>query len=148
MVGYMAVAGILAYFTFNMARLQLLAQISYYGIIQLAVPLFLGIFWRGGNKFGAIAGMLTGFPLAVVLTWKFNDDIRSLGSLTAGVVALAVNLFFFLVVSAVTGQTEEDKARVSRLFDEARGGARVVPVPASSQIPVLTADAQLEAPIK
>ena len=59
MIMYMAVAGVLAYLLFNMSRLQLLAQMSYYGIIQLAVPLFLGIFWRRGNKYAALAGMVS-----------------------------------------------------------------------------------------
>ncbi|EPN50744.1 sodium:solute symporter family protein, partial [Pseudomonas syringae pv. actinidiae ICMP 18807] len=50
MVVFIAAASLLAYLTFDYARLQLLAQISYQGIIQLAVPLFFGVFSRRGNK--------------------------------------------------------------------------------------------------
>ncbi|MFH7489421.1 sodium:solute symporter family transporter, partial [Pseudomonas syringae group genomosp. 7] len=60
MVILIAAASLLAYLTFDYARLQLLAQISFQGIIQLAVPLFFGVFSLRGNKQGAIAGMLVG----------------------------------------------------------------------------------------
>jgi Na+/proline symporter len=147
MVIYMLIAGVLSYVTFDMSRLQLLAQMSYYAIIQLAVPLFLGIFWRGGNKFGAIAGMLSGFSLAIILTLKWDDDIPFLASVTAGVVALAVNLVVFLVVSALTGQSAEETDRVTRLFNEARRSLKET-APAASPVPVMTNEALAETPVK
>ncbi|WFR72858.1 hypothetical protein P9209_02845 [Prescottella defluvii] len=119
MIVFMAAAALVAYLTFDMARLQLLAQISYQGIVQLAVPLFLGIFWRGGNKYGAVAGMSVGFLTAVALTWFYPDDIAGLGSLTGGVVALALNLVVYLVVSAMTGISDDERSRVDALFVEA-----------------------------
>jgi Na+/proline symporter len=119
MAGYMAVCAVLAYATFNLARLQLLAQMSYYLIIQLSIPLFLGLFTKFGNKWGAVFGMISGSLVAIVLTTKWIDDIPALGSLTAGVVGLIVNFVVFVIVSAVTGQTEEDKKRVDNLFLEA-----------------------------
>jgi Na+/proline symporter len=148
MIVYMAVAGVLAYLLFNISRLQLLAQMSYYGIIQLSVPLLLGIFWRRGNKYGALAGMCTGFPLALALGWWRNDDIRGLGSLTAGMVGLGANLLVYLVVTALTGQSVEEKARVAQLFEETRvvSGTRGAPV--AQPVPVLTAEALGEAPAK
>jgi Na+/proline symporter len=120
MVVFMALAGALAYLTFNMDRLQLLAQISYQGIIQLAVPLFLGIFWRGGNKYGAISGMIAGFLVAGVLTLFYPDDIAALGSITGGVIGLVINLVIYLGVSAFTGTSAEDKERVSEFFEAAK----------------------------
>jgi Na+/proline symporter len=119
MVVFMLLAGVVAFFTFNMDRLQLLAQMSYQGIIQLAVPIFFGIFWKGGNKYGVIAGMLSGFSLALLLTVVFPDDIPVLGSITGGVVGLAVNVVVFLVVSAATGRSAEDRIRVDDFFDVA-----------------------------
>lgn len=100
-----------------MTRLQLLAQISYQGVVQLAVPLFFGIFWRGGNKYGAVSGMLSGFGIALVLTFSYPDDIAGLGSLTGGVVGMAVNLIVFLVVSALTGISAAERTRVEEMFD-------------------------------
>jgi Na+/proline symporter len=125
MVVFMVLAGVVAYITFNMDRLQLLAQISYQGIVQLGVPLFFGIFWRGGNKYGAISGMVSGFVVAGALTLIYPDDIRVLGSITGGIIGVAVNLVVFLVVSAVTGTTDEEKARVAELFEAAK--RRTVP---------------------
>lgn len=116
MVVYMLLAAGVALITFNYDRLQLLAQISYQGIIQLAVPLFLGIFWKGGNGHGAFWGMITGFIVATVLTVIYPDDILALGSLTSGIVGLAFNLVVFLMVSAITGTTPEEKTRVEQMF--------------------------------
>jgi Na+/proline symporter len=129
MVVFMALAGLVAYLTFSMDRLQLLAQISYQGIVQLGVPLFLGIFWRGGNKYGAIAGMVSGFTVAGVLTLVYPDDIRVLGSITGGIIGFAVNLAVFLVVSAVTRQSEEERRRVSGMFEAAKRSVARIPEP-------------------
>lgn len=119
MLGFMAAAGVVAFATFNFDRLQLLAQISYQGIIQLAVPLFLGIFWRGGNKHGAVGGMVTGFLVAAVLTWIYPDDLTGLGSITAGIIGLGVNLLVFLVLSAAIKQSPEETRRVDEMFEAA-----------------------------
>lgn len=116
MVGIMAVAGVLAFVTFNLTRLQLLAQISYQGIIQLSVPLFFGIFWRGGNKYAAVSGMLSGFVIAATLTAIYPDDMPGLGSLTGGVVGLIVNLVVFLIMSYAIKQPAEEVERVSEMF--------------------------------
>lgn len=134
MVVFMAVAGVVAYSTFNFDRLQLLAQISYQGIIQLAVPLFLGIFWRGGNKYGAVAGMISGFVIAAGLTIVFPDDIPALGSLTGGIIGLVVNVIIFLIVSAVTGQSLDERARVSKFFEAAAAPARAKQITEESVI--------------
>lgn len=116
MVVYMALAAVVAYLTFDMSRLQLLAQISYQGIVQLGIPLFLGIFWRGGNKYGAVSGMVAGFSVALALTIFYPDDIAGLGSLTGGIVGMLVNLVVYLAVSAVTETSDAEKARVAEMF--------------------------------
>jgi len=119
MVVYMAIAAILAYVTIEMARLQLLAQMSYYLVIQISVPLFLGLFTKFGNRWGAMMGMIAGSVVAIVLTVEWIDDIPALGGLTAGMVGLIVNFVTYAVVSLLTGQSEEDKKRVDELFLEA-----------------------------
>jgi Na+/proline symporter len=120
MAVFMVLAGVVAYLTFNLDRLQLLAQISYQGVVQLAVPLFLGIFWRGGNKQGAVAGMASGFVVAMILTWIYPDDIRWLGSLTGGIVGLVVNLAVFLGAAAFINADDSEKARVNDMFEAAK----------------------------
>ncbi|ANI41014.1 sodium:solute symporter family protein [Mycolicibacterium vaccae] len=128
MAVFMVLAGVVAYATFNMERLQLLAQISYQGVVQLAVPLFLGIFWRGGNKQGAVAGMVVGFVVAMVLTWIYPDDIRGLGSLTGGIVGIAVNLAIFLGAAAFIKSDDAEKARVDDMFAAAKTSVKA-PLP-------------------
>jgi SSS family solute:Na+ symporter len=127
MMAFMVLAGVVAYATFSMTRLQLLAQISYQGVVQLAVPLFLGIFWRGGNKQGAVAGMVSGFVVAMILTWIFPDDIRALGSLTGGIVGIAVNLVVYLAAALFISNDEAEKARVDEMFETAKTKVRGVP---------------------
>ncbi|MFT8593080.1 MAG: sodium:solute symporter family protein [Bifidobacterium sp.] len=116
MIVFVFAAAIAAYFTNGMPRLQLLAQMSYQGIIQISVPLFLGVFFKFGNKFGAIAGMVSGFVLAAALTIAFPDDIPALGSLTSGVVGLVVNLVLYVVVSMATKTGKGEAERVNELF--------------------------------
>lgn len=121
MVIFIAVAAILAYFTNGMTRLQLLAQISYAGIIQISVPLFFGLFTKFGNKQGAMAGMISGFVVAAVLTFVYPDDIPMLMSMTGGVVGLVVNLIAYIGVSVFTKTPESEQKRVDELFRIARG---------------------------
>ncbi|MDQ1135321.1 Na+/proline symporter [Microbacterium sp. SORGH_AS 1204] len=145
MVVYMLLAGVLAFATFDFDRLQLLAQISYQGIIQLAVPLFFGIFWRGGNRHGALWGMVSGFVIAAVLTGVYPDDIPALGSLTSGIVGLIVNAVVFLVVSAITGRTDEERLRVEAMFRVAESGERALVAPDDVQpVSAAPADALVE----
>lgn len=124
MVLFIALAAVLAYFTNGMDRLQLLAQISYQAVVQISVPLFLGIFFKFGNKNGALAGMIVGFVVAATLTIAFPDDIPALGSITGGVVALFVNLIIYVAVSLLTTTPDAERTRVDELFDVARGGKR------------------------
>ncbi len=51
----------------EMPALFTLGVLAYQDIIQLSVPQFLGIFWKRGNKYSAIAGMTVGFVLAATL---------------------------------------------------------------------------------
>ena len=63
------VLGVLvAYFTFDYRNLVSSARIAYAVVIQLAVPLFSGLFWRRGTATGAISGLVGGFIASVVLT--------------------------------------------------------------------------------
>lgn len=121
MVIFVIVSAVLAYFTNGMPRLQLLAQLSYQGIVQLAVPLFLGIFFKFGNKYGALAGMISGFSVAAILTIIYPDDIPALWSLTSGIVGLILNLVMYIAVSLLTRNkvSDAEKAHVDELFDVA-----------------------------
>ena len=70
--------------------------------------------------------MIVGFACAAVLTVAFPDDIPALGSITGGVVALAINLIVYVAVSKLTGTTAKERARVDELFAVAADGERSV----------------------
>jgi SSS family solute:Na+ symporter len=93
-----------------------LAVLAYQGIIQLAVPQFLGIFWRRGNKQGAIAGMVTGFAVAVVLELVFPGYLPWAYGLTSGTIALLVNLAIYVGAAYLLPQSADERRRVEELF--------------------------------
>ena len=108
-----------------------LGVLAYQGIIQLAVPQFLGIFWRRGNAYGAIAGMMVGFAIAVALELVFPGYLPWAYGLTSGAVALAVNLAIYVAFAYGFAETEAERKRVDELFDlvEKRRTATAPPHP-------------------
>jgi len=112
-----------------------LAVLAYQGVIQLAVPQFLGIFWRRGNKYGAIAGMVAGFAVAVTLELAFPGYLPWAYGLTSGAVALVVNLAIYVAAAFVVPETHEERCRVDGLFEliEAKRVAPFDPLNTASQ---------------
>jgi SSS family solute:Na+ symporter len=110
----------------NLPALVTLAIISYQGIIQLAVPQFLGIFFKWGNKYGAIGGMVAGFVTACVLEAIWRDFLPWAAGLTSGVVGLAVNLLVYVGAAILLPHSPEERERIDDLFataDRARSRA-------------------------
>lgn len=93
-----------------------LAVMAYQGIIQLAVPQFLGIFWKRGNKQGAIAGMTAGFVVAVALEILFPGYLPWAYGLTSGAIALAVNLAIYVACAYIIPVSASERRRVDELF--------------------------------
>lgn len=93
-----------------------LGVLAYQGIVQLAVPQFLGIFWKRGNKYGAIGGMLAGFAIAVVLELFYPGYLPWAYGLTSGAVAMVFNLAVYIAAAYLVPQSDADQARVDALF--------------------------------
>jgi SSS family solute:Na+ symporter len=93
-----------------------LAVLAYQGIIQLAVPQFLGIFWKQGNKYGAIASMTGGFIIAVTLELLYPAGLPWGYGLTSGAVALVANVSIYVALSYLLPQSREEQERVHALF--------------------------------
>ena len=93
-----------------------LAVLAYQGIIQLAVPQFLGIFWRRGNKYSAIAGMTVGFGVAVALELIYAGSLPWAYGLTSGAVALVVNVAVYVALAYWLPQSRSETERVTALF--------------------------------
>jgi SSS family solute:Na+ symporter len=120
MVVFLLVGAVLAYATFHYDKLVNLAIMSYQGIVQLAVPMFGGLFWRRATREGALVGMVAGFIFAVLLTAFYPDHVPWLGGATAGIPALALNLLLFILVPLVRPQSAQERARVNQLFRRGR----------------------------
>ncbi len=88
--------------------------------------LILGIWWKGANKTGAIAGMLIGGVLSVVLWWNKGSllgvqlvDAGPLAQLVTGLFSVAAAWFATVVVSLLTGGEKDE--RVLREVDRIHG---------------------------
>lgn len=128
MVVFVGLGLIVAYNTYDWANLVNLAQISYQAIIQLSVPIFVGLFWKRGNKIAAIAGMVSGTAIAIGLSIPYfatAGTIPWLAGLSSGLVGVAVNLVVYVVCSHAFPSTIHERARVNDLFDRARVGVAV-----------------------
>ena len=85
-------------------------------MVQLSVPLYLGIFTKWGNRQGAMAGMLGGVATVCVLQAAWPVGIPWALGLTTGAVGLVVNLAIFLAAHLLMPRTLEEQARIDRLF--------------------------------
>lgn len=114
-----------AYKTYNWPNLVNLAQLSYQAIIQLAVPIFVGLLWRRGNSIGALAGMVLGTTVAIGLTVPYFSQagaIPWLAGIGSGLVGLLVNLVVYIACSYLVPVTRSEQRRVASLFERARSG--------------------------
>ncbi|MFA5958191.1 sodium:solute symporter [Hyphomicrobium sp.] len=110
-----------------------LAILAYQGIIQLAVPQFLGIFWKRGNTYGAIAGMVVGFIIAVVLELEYPGFLPWAYGLTSGTVGLLANLVIYVSMAYLLPQSREEEQRVKELFGLVKEG-RPLTAPLSQRV--------------
>jgi solute:Na+ symporter, SSS family len=93
-----------------------IAILAYQGVIQLAVPQFLGLFWKRGNAAGAIAGMLAGFAVVIALESVWPMNLPWAYGLTSGLLALAVNLAIYVAAALLIPQGDAERERVEALF--------------------------------
>ncbi|MGW3469476.1 sodium:solute symporter family protein [Saccharopolyspora sp. NPDC000995] len=129
MAVYVLLAAIVAYQTYSWSHLIDLAQLSYQAIIQIAVPLFAGLFWRRGNSVAAIAGMMVGTAVAIGLSITYFSEagaIPWLAGVGSGLVGLAANLVLYVLCSYLVPTSQAERTRVNELFEHARSGRVVV----------------------
>lgn len=102
--------------TITIPHLFMLAILSYQGIIQLAVPQYLGVFWKRGNKAGAIGGVVIGFAAAVILQSIYPTSIVWAWGLTSGVIALILNFAVYVACAYLLPASAGEQTRVDGLF--------------------------------
>ena len=103
--------------TIQIPHLFMLAILSYQGIIQLAVPQYLGVFWKRGNKAGAIGGVVIGFAAAIILQSLYPTSIGWAWGLTSGVIALVINFLVYAACAYLLPVSAAEATRVDGLFD-------------------------------
>jgi len=116
-IGMLAITLLSAWLaTRTISHLVTLAILSYQGIIQLAVPQYLGIFWKRGNAIGSVLGTVVGFVLAIFLQTIYPDGPTWAWGLTSGVLALGVNAAVYIGCAVLLPQTDAERQRVKDLF--------------------------------
>jgi Na+/proline symporter len=129
MIVFVILGVIVAYQTYAWSNLMNLGLLAYQAIILLAVPIFVGLFWRRGSKVAAAAGMLVGSVTAIALTIPYFTTAGSipwLEGLSSGLVALAANAVVYVVCSYLFPNSAGEQAQIDELFAEAKAG---VPLP-------------------
>jgi cation/acetate symporter len=104
--------------------------------------LILGIWWKGANKAGAIAGMVVGLVLSVTLWWTKGQlfgmqlvNLGPLGHLVGAIFSGSAAWFVVIVVSLLTGGEKNEKVlrEVDRIhgwldYDPRRYNGKLFPV--------------------
>jgi cation/acetate symporter len=104
--------------------------------------LILGIWWKGANKLGAIAGMVVGGALSIALWWTKGTlfgwqlvDLGPLGYLVTAIFSASAAWFVTVVVSLLTGGEKDEKIlrEVDRIhgwknYDSERYNGKAFPV--------------------
>ena len=106
---------------FKLPQLFMLAVLAYQGVIQLAVPQFLGILWKRGNKYGATAGMVCGFVVAVALELQHPNFVPWAFGLTSGIIALGVNLAIYVAAAYLVPASATERKRLDDIFTRVEG---------------------------
>lgn len=115
------VAWVLVAFYLATLELPLLAKIAiwaYEGIVHLFPAIALGLFWRRGNKYGAVAGIVIGLLVTYGINFAYAPSMGEPAILgyTGAIVGLPINIAIY-VVGAYLGS---DVPYVDDLFQEVK----------------------------
>lgn len=106
------VIGAIAYYLaiFGAQGLVQLLLGAYGSIVQFAPAVYAALWWRGGRREGAIAGLLVG--VAVNYWYQLAMGGETPLEIEPGILGLVANIVVFVVVSlAITRKAEDDHAR-------------------------------------
>lgn len=70
-------------------------------LVQVSVPLILGLFWKRGNVYGAFSGMIAG-TFIIVLFILFPSLSSFIDGFPFALIAIVVNLVLYLLISLLT----------------------------------------------
>jgi SSS family solute:Na+ symporter len=95
-------------------------------MVQISVPLYFGIFTKFGNREGAIASMLSGIVVASALQVLWPVGVPWAYGLTAGTVALFLNVAVYVAAGLLLPKTERERARLDALFATAANAGEAI----------------------
>ena len=93
-----------------------IALFAFQIMVQLSVPLYLGIFSKLGDRAAALGSLGTGIAAVCVLQALWPLGIPWALGLTAGAVALVLNLAVYLALAAAVPREASEQARLDELF--------------------------------
>ncbi|WP_266081100.1 sodium:solute symporter family protein [Haladaptatus caseinilyticus] len=100
-VVWVAIAYFLA--TLDLPLLAKIAIWTYEGIVHLLPPVIFGLFWKKGNKYGAIAGIVLGlivtYSMNFVLAPSMGGPIAEIGGFTGAIIGLPVNVGVYVIAA-------------------------------------------------
>lgn len=100
-----ALAGLLMAMTDLPTIVQILTRV-YQGIVQVFPAVFLGLFWKRGNRWSAWAGMIVGFAIVIYFAFTQPDFVPILNGMQGGLLAVGINTLVYVIVALVTKPTE------------------------------------------
>ena len=97
-----------------------IGYLSFTAVLQFAPALFLGLFWRPANRYGAISGLLSGIGCWFVLTWvpsingenllASQNSYTGFSILTESLfISLLINFASIIIISKISDQSLTEK---------------------------------------
>lgn len=113
------VAWILVAFYIATLDLPLLAKIAiwtYEALVNLTPTIFLGMYWKKGNKYGAIGGLLAGLVVTYTVNFTLASSIGgpAIAGFTGAIIGLPVNVAIYVAVAYLGSKVDY----VDELFEE------------------------------
>ena len=98
--------------TLELPKLINIALAMYDCVVQVIVPLLLGMYWKKGNLKGAVAGLMVGVSIALSALMMPNYFVWAQG-VSGGIIGLIGNVIVYVVCALIYGQQDH----VDELFD-------------------------------
>ena len=107
------VSGLLIAMTDLPTIVQILTRV-YQAIVQVFPAVFLGLFWKRGNKIGAWASIIVGYGLVIYFAWTQPDYVPFLDGMQGGLLAVGIAA----VVYIICGLIFKPDPGVDKLFED------------------------------
>lgn len=90
------IAGLLIAMTDLPTIVQILTRV-YQGIVQVFPAVFIGLFWKRGNKIGAWASIIVGYGLVIYFAWTQPDYVPFLDGMQGGLLSVGIAAVVYII---------------------------------------------------